>query len=63
MNTTLRERIERMRMSIIARRDQLERNIEEYKRDEHWERVMVNDIKLRQFNMFIEAVDEALSKP
>lgn len=61
MKETLREKVEKMRMKVIARRDQLELNILGYKKSEDWENAMKNDIKKQEFKLFLRAIDDVLA--
>ena len=60
MNSTLKGNIERIRIDMINRIDQLHKNIKEYKRDEDFEHAMKCDIKMKQLTMVLERLDEAL---
>jgi len=58
---TLRENIERMRMDMISRIEQLYTSIAEYKQAEDFENAMKCNIKRQQLIMVLGRLDEALN--
>lgn len=60
MKTSLRERIERMRMDMVNRIEQLHKHIEEYKSVDDFQNAMKCDIKVSQLIIVLEGLEEAL---
>jgi hypothetical protein len=60
MKETLRENIERMRMDMVNRIEQLYNHVAEYKTAEDFENAMKCDIKRQQLIMVLGRLDEAL---
>lgn len=60
MKETLRENIERMRMDMVNRIEQLYKHIEEYKKAEDFENAMKCDIKRSTLLVVLGRLDEAL---
>jgi hypothetical protein len=60
MKETLRENIERMRMDMVNRIEQLYNHIEEYKKAENFEAAMKCDIKRKTLLVVLGRLDEAL---
>jgi len=60
MKETLRENIERMRMDMVNRIEQLYNHVAEYKQAEDFENAMKCDIKRQQLIMVLGRLDEAL---
>lgn len=60
MKETLRENIERMRMDMVNRIEQLYNHIEEYKKSEDFENAMKCDIKRSTLLVVLGRLDEAL---
>ena len=60
MKETLREKIERRRMDMVNRIEQLYNHVAEYKAAEDFENAMKCDIKRQQLIMVLGRLDEAL---
>jgi len=60
MKETLRERIEKMRMDIVNRIEQLYNHIEEYKKVDDFDNAMKCDIKRSTLLVVLARLDQAL---
>ena len=60
MKETLRQNIERMKVDMTSRIEQLHKNIEEYKQTGDYENAMKCDLKRNTLLVVLERLNEAL---
>jgi len=60
MKKTLRQNIERIQTDLIDRIEQLKKHIEEYKQENNFESAMKCDIRLKQLEIILKRINEAL---